>query len=204
LVEAEKLEKKYKSAMKLAEFLIENDTSWEATYPGIDLSKPRLHKYGNITPKVETLMSSLGQGEGETATPLFLATKSGCIEIVEEILKIYPQAVEHIDEKGRNILHVAIKYRQLNIFELLVIRAEVPMKRLVRKLDKEGNSILHTVGLKMTDYVPEKMQGPALELQQELLWFEVGFLLSSYYPFCYWEANDKDRVIYKFNYLIIL
>ena len=52
-------------------------------------------------------------------TPLFLATKSGCIEIVKEILKIFPQAVEHIDNEGRTILHVAIKYRQLE-FSILV------------------------------------------------------------------------------------
>jgi hypothetical protein len=176
-VAAEKQEERYKSAVKLAKFLIETDTSWEATYPGIDQNKPRLHKYGGHTPKPETPMSSLGQGEGETGTPLFLATKSGCVEIVEEILKKYPQAVEHIDEKGRNILHLAIKYRQLKIFELLA-KEGVPMKRLVRKIDREGNSILHTVGLKIRDYVPEKMEGPALELQEELIWFEVEFQLN--------------------------
>lgn len=161
--------------MELAKFLIKEDTSWDATYPGINQNKPRLHKYGSSIPKVETLMSSLSQGEKETGTPLFLATKSGCVEITTEILKRYPQAVEHIDEKGRNILHVAIKYRQFMIFETLV-KDGVPMKRLVRKIDNEGNSILHTVGLKIRDYVPEKMQGPALKLQEELIWFEVGFL----------------------------
>ena len=31
----------------------------------------------------------------------------------------------------------------------------------------------YTVGKKNKDYVPEKMQGPALELQEELVWFEV-------------------------------
>ncbi|KAF2308682.1 hypothetical protein GH714_012284 [Hevea brasiliensis] len=50
-------------------------------------------------------------------TPLILATESGCVEIVKEILRAYPQAVEHVDDDGRNILHVAIKYRQLKIFE---------------------------------------------------------------------------------------
>jgi hypothetical protein len=158
--------------VELAKFLIERDTSWAATYPGIDQSKARLHNYGSTTPKVELLMSSLGQGEGETGTPLFLATKSGCVEIAKEILNTYPQAAEHFDDKGRNILHVAIKFRQLEIFDLI---PKVTMKKLVRKIDKEGNSILHTVGLKMQDYVPEKMLGPALELQQELLLFEVGF-----------------------------
>ena len=171
------LAEKYKSAVKLAEFLIERDTSWETTHPGTDQGKPVLHKYGSghTTEKnvgEGTAMSSLGLEEGATKIPLFLATRSGCVEIVDKILKLYPQAVEHIDERGRNILHIAIKYRQLNIFEL-VRNMELPMRRLTRKIDEDGNSILHTVGKESKDYVPEKMQGPALELQDELRWLEV-------------------------------
>ncbi|KAK7850369.1 hypothetical protein CFP56_001003 [Quercus suber] len=49
---------------------------------------------------------------------------------------------------------------------------ELPMRRLTRKIDEDGNSVLHTVGKKSKDYVHEKMQGPALELQDELRWFE--------------------------------
>lgn len=172
---------RYESALKLAKFLIERDTSWEATYPGIDRSKPRLHKYGgnNIGSAEKAAgegplgISPVGQGEQETGnTPLFLATKSGCMEIVEQILELYPQAIEHIDEKGRNILHVAIKYRQLRAFEL-VTRKGAPKQRLVRKVDNQGNSILHTVGIKVKDYTPETLLGPALELQEELLWLKV-------------------------------
>lgn len=167
--------------MKLAIFLIERDTSWEATYPGVNQSKPRLHKYSTGSPSVEKgavevpLMSSLGQREREKGTPLFLATKSGCVQIVEEILKRYPQAVEHIDEKGRSILHVAIKFRQLEIFELVTKLGEVPMRRLVRRVDNQGNSILHTVGIRGDDYVPENLRGAAFELQRELHWFEVNY-----------------------------
>ncbi|KAG2688457.1 hypothetical protein I3760_09G096000 [Carya illinoinensis] len=157
----------------------ERDLSWEATYFGIDQGKPTLHKFGESPGpekgigQASLLMSSLGLGEQvpETDTPLFLATKSGCIDIAKEILKCYPQAIEHIDDKGRNILHIAIGHRQLEIFNL-VKKKEVPMKRLVRKFDSEGNSILHVVGLKKRKYVAEKISGPALELRDEMLWFE--------------------------------
>lgn len=50
-------------------------------------------------------------------TPLFLVTKSGYTEIVKGILEVYPQAVEHVVEDGRNILHLAIMYRRNQIFE---------------------------------------------------------------------------------------
>lgn len=116
--------------------------------------------------------NSVQQEKEGGITPLFIATKSGCVEIVREILETYPQAVEHIDKLGRTILHVAIKYRQLDIFKL-VLGMEVPMRWLVRRFDNKGNSILHMVGKKRADYVPEKLRGPALELQEELLWFEV-------------------------------
>ena len=108
-------------------------------------------------------------------TPLFLATMSGIIEIVEEILKVYPQAIEHVNKRGRNILHVAIKYRQIEIFEV-VVKKEMLARRLIRMTDNVGNSILHMVGKKKrTGYAVEKIQSPALQLQKELILFEVNF-----------------------------
>ena len=63
-------------------------------------------------------------------------------------------------------MHVAIKYRQLEV------------SILVRRLDNDENSILHMVGIKRHDYVPKKMRGPSLELQEGLLWFEVQILVT--------------------------
>ncbi|XP_031285132.1 protein ACCELERATED CELL DEATH 6-like [Pistacia vera] len=170
----EKEERQYESAMELAKFLIRKDTTWEDSYSIQDQSRPKIHKYG-LNPTLSAAEKGSGEagaGGGDGAeTPLFLATKSGCIEIVKEILNAYPQAMEHIDDEGRNILHVAIKYRQLEIFEL-VRQMEVPIRRLVRKTDNSGNTILHMAGIKRTDYVPEKMEGPAFVLQDELLWYE--------------------------------
>uniref|UniRef100_A0A3N7FTA8 PGG domain-containing protein n=1 Tax=Populus trichocarpa TaxID=3694 RepID=A0A3N7FTA8_POPTR len=179
LVWREKVQKQkqlHRSAVELAKFLVRKDTSWELTYSSIDQSKPKIHKYGEKggqeRQEVHLFNKILDKEESLGETPLILATKSGCVEIVEEILKLYPQAVEHIDDEGRNVLHVAIKYRQKKIFEL-VKGMDVPMKRLTRKIDGDGNSILHTVGRKRKDFLSdEKMEGPAFLLQEELLWFE--------------------------------
>ncbi|KAK9175855.1 hypothetical protein WN944_027865 [Citrus x changshan-huyou] len=166
-------ERQYESAMELARFLIRRDTSWEITDSFQDQSKPKIHRYGANPNASSVDQKGIGESSANdnAETPLFLATKSGCIEIVKEIFNVYPQAVEHIDDEGRNILHVAIKYRQLEIFEL-VVQMEVPMRRLVRKIDNGGNTLLHMTGIKRSDYVPEKMEGPALVLQEELLWYE--------------------------------
>ena len=107
-------------------------------------------------------------------TTLFLATMSGIPEIVEEILKKYPQAIEHYNDQGRNILHVAINYRQIEIFDM-VVKMEMPARRLLRATDAKGNSILHMVGKKGKRYVLRKSRSPAIQLQEELLLFEVHF-----------------------------
>ncbi|KAH7561046.1 hypothetical protein JRO89_XS10G0162400 [Xanthoceras sorbifolium] len=167
-----KEEENYKSVMELAEFLIQRDNSWELTCSMLDQSRPMIHKYG-VTSNV-SLIEKIGEEVSSTGTdniPLFLATKAGCVEMVKLILKIYPQAVEYIDGDGQNILHMAIKYRQLEIFNL-VKNMEAPMRRLVRKLDNNGNTILHMTGKKRKEYVPDKLDSPALVLQNELLWFE--------------------------------
>ena len=57
-----------------------------------------------------------------------------------------------------------------------MVNNEFIARNLVRKLDDEGNSILHMVGKKRADYVPEKIQSPALQLQKELILFEVYML----------------------------
>lgn len=107
-------------------------------------------------------------------TPLFLATMSGIREIVEHILDVHPQAIEHINNKGRNILHLAIKYRQIEIFDL-VVSNEMLARRLIAETDKWGNSLLHMAGKKSSACMAEKIQSPALQLQKELLLLEVRF-----------------------------
>ncbi|THG17091.1 hypothetical protein TEA_008169 [Camellia sinensis var. sinensis] len=167
----------YESALKLAKFLIARDISWEATESAIDQSKPKTHKYVRITRDTSWEGGRQKAHAGQTRTietaetPLFLAAKYGIIEIVKEILDTYPQAIEHIDDHGRNILHVAIKYRQIHVFDY-VVKMEIPMTRLIRKIDNNGNSILHMVGIKADDFIRDDMPSPALQLQEDLLLFE--------------------------------
>jgi hypothetical protein len=112
--------------------------------------------------------------DGEAETSLLLATSNGIVEIVKEILDVYPQAVEHVSRKGQNIMHVAIKNRQKEIFNM-VKKMEIPMTRLVRRIDKNGYTLLHHVAV-MHYYSGGTLPGPALQLQEELHWFDVSHL----------------------------
>ncbi|KAJ9702195.1 hypothetical protein PVL29_004100 [Vitis rotundifolia] len=124
-------------------------------------------------------------------TPLFLATMCGNIEIVEEILNVHPQALEHINKKGRNILHVAIKYSQKEIFEL-VMKKEILARRLITRTDKFGNTILHMAARKKKkSYLAENIQSPALQLRKELLLFERVRAISP--PYATKHLNKKKQ-----------
>ncbi|GMP67143.1 hypothetical protein CsSME_00027232 [Camellia sinensis var. sinensis] len=186
-----KEKERYISALRLAKFLITKDTSWRATERVEDRYHPMTHDYGGETSleeKEEEEEEKEKEKEKENEvqklpintetsmkrvaeTPLFLATKSGCVEIVKEILEQYPWAVEHIDSKGRTMLHVAIKYRQIEIFNI-VEKMEVPMRRLERKIDNKLNTILHMVGKKRRDHTAREVQSAALQLREDMLLFE--------------------------------
>ncbi|KAF7142155.1 hypothetical protein RHSIM_Rhsim06G0148000 [Rhododendron simsii] len=166
-----KQNKRYESALSLAKFLIKKDTSWIATKAVEDRDQTKYHKYGGVDPFSSSPGQKIENQQKQATTPLFLATKFGCVEIVKEILSEYPWAVEHIDHDGRTILHRAIKYREMRILEI-VERMGFPMRRLVRKVDRHNNTILHMVGEKTDDPVVPVVQSPAFQLQDNLLLFE--------------------------------
>lgn len=175
-----KQNQRYQSALKLAKFLIKKDTSWIATKAVEDWDQTKYHTYGGVNPSLSpSPEQKIEDKQKPVATPLFLATKFGCVEIVTEILSEYPWAVEHIDHDGRTILHRAIKYREMQILEI-VARMGVPMRRLVRKVDRYNNTILHMVGEKTDDPVVPVVQSPAFQLQDNLLLFEVSASLLIY------------------------
>ena len=105
-----------------------------------------------------------------------MATISNIQDIVEETLVCHPQALEHINKEGMNILHVAILYRHIEIFDI-VAKSELLARSLLSATDNKGNSLLHMVGLKRKSQASEKMQSPASQLQKELLLFKVHFYL---------------------------
>ncbi|KAL6321462.1 hypothetical protein AAG906_018398 [Vitis piasezkii] len=173
---------KHVSAWELAEKLIKHDTSWEVTeirllnrgkpYPEEieDSSSQQLEeKTRECCCKKNIKTPTAGVKRDET--PLFLATMWKIPDMVEKILKSYPQAAEHINEKGRNILHVAIQYRQMKIFKK-VMEDEMLTRRLLRATDTKGNSMLHMVAKKRKGLEEKTSQGPAFELQEQLLLFE--------------------------------
>ena len=100
-----------------------------------------------------------------------MAACNGIMEIVEVIIRLHPQSIEHVSEDEQNILYMAVKHRQLEIFRLL--KKLKMVRRLAGKIDKLGNTVLHYTAEFQGGHQP----GYALQLQEELHWFEVSTLL---------------------------
>ena len=96
----------------------------------------------------------------QVETPLLAATKKGKIEIVKEILKEHPQAVEHVSLKMQNILHVAASYRQREVFEL-VKQMQIPTSNLILGSDAQSYTV-YTMLVKM--------------VQSQSTWFSISCL----------------------------
>ncbi|XP_011014996.1 PREDICTED: ankyrin repeat-containing protein At3g12360-like isoform X2 [Populus euphratica] len=112
--------------------------------------------------------------------PLLIAARNGIEEIVWEIIKLYPHAVEKLNDKGQSIVDVAVIHRQKKIFKL-VKHQKIPLARLRRVIDNTGNTLLHHVA-DMEHYRGGTKPGPALKLQEELRWFEqVQKVIPSHY-----------------------
>ena len=167
---------------ELVRLLVEKDTSWDVNINSQSMTLGESNK----GPKIEECSSKLsqkkrGQNSQDSSTnkdkksdesALFLATMSNIREIIKEVLNFQPQALRHINKEGMNILHMAIIYRHIDIFDM-VIKNEVLSRRLLSATDDEGNSVLHMVSQKKKSQASEKMQSPALQLRDELLLFEV-------------------------------
>ncbi|XP_068318463.1 ankyrin repeat-containing protein NPR4-like [Pyrus communis] len=111
--------------------------------------------------------------EVNKSTPLFIATVKGNVPIVQEILEKHPQAVEHINHKEHNILHLAIKNRQKEILKLIVSKPTL-MSMLNERIDYQGNTLLHQAADRSyySISLTQQLIGPAMQLQEELHWFE--------------------------------
>ncbi|KAL8088168.1 uncharacterized protein LOC141696718 [Apium graveolens] len=214
---------RYEVALQLGVELVENDKEWRqliSSYKLITTSVSNTYEADYIAAAAPATLDS---GDANTAaaqtnqsadteiekppTTLTLATKYGCLEIARTIIQYYPQTVEQVDPKYGSLLHLAIKYRRIKIFDD-VVNMPMQMRKLVRCRDGEGNSILHMVALNPTkvkdkngndatstknpkagprfpwdsEEITNETRSPAFELQDDLLLFErVEKILKTYH-----------------------
>jgi hypothetical protein len=154
-------------ALQLTKSLAKLDTTWADSFIAEDRTIS-LEKAG--TEEVYT-----GRGRDPTiiyTTPLLTGVSEGMVDIFHEIIDAHPQAIEHVTKDEENILHVVIRYRQLEIFRCVKEMELITKYRLASRIDARGYTILHHVA-DIGNYNGGNIAGPAFQLQDELKWFEV-------------------------------
>ncbi|GJZ91979.1 ankyrin repeat-containing protein, partial [Tanacetum coccineum] len=111
---------------------------------------------------------------------LFVAAEMGNTTFVVELLRAYPDLIRNVNDDNRTIFHIAIMHRHQDIHNLLYEIGSV--KDLITAIkDKDGNNMLHLVGMTSVKMRPETSEA-ALLMQRELLWFrEVEKIVPPYY-----------------------
>ncbi|KAJ9146059.1 hypothetical protein P3X46_028374 [Hevea brasiliensis] len=115
-------------------------------------------------------------------TLLFTATEMGIVEIVRATIEEYPQVIDQLNGKLQNILHVAVLHRRKEIFDKLRgYMGEIQWKRMTEAFAGYFYTLLHQVA-STEFYTGGTRPGPALQLQEELMWFErVKRIVPSHY-----------------------
>lgn len=106
---------------------------------------------------------------------LFVAAEMGNVDFLITLILSYPDVIWKVDEKNRSIFHIAIKCRHEEIFKL--IHEIGAIKDLIASYkDTERNNMLHLAAKIAPPDRLNCVSGAALQMQRELLWFEVIFL----------------------------
>ncbi|TQD77306.1 hypothetical protein C1H46_037172 [Malus baccata] len=142
-----------------------------STYP---MHEQGAEKPNNGKEKIPEESSADQKAENKTPrqeTPILIAAKNGVTEMVEKILERFPVAIHDTNTEKKNIVLLAVEYRQPHVYRLLLKR-DILKESVFGRVDNEGNSALH-LAAKLGDHKPWLIPGAALQMQWEIKWYEV-------------------------------
>ncbi|ERN01526.1 uncharacterized protein LOC18429610 isoform X1 [Amborella trichopoda] len=135
-------------------------------------------------PKASTTQTSMG------SKLLQEATKNGILEVVKVVLHEAPDSFAFRNEGGKNVIHLAVEYRQPLVFKYIA-DSGLPWASARRERDAEDNTLLHLAAkLPEQTYEHSVVQGAALHMQWELQWYE---LVRKYVPVHFSMMANKDN-----------
>ena len=80
-----------------------------------------------------------------TLKAIYDVVKSRNVMILEFILEYSPNLLMKMNSKGQNLLHIAILYRQVSIYQLILSKGAYK-NAILLEVDNEGNNVLHFAG----------------------------------------------------------
>ncbi|XP_060173883.1 uncharacterized protein LOC132604405 isoform X2 [Lycium barbarum] len=121
-------------------------------------------------------------------TPLLVASRMGIVEMVKEILKNFPIAIQDTDSEEKNLLLLAIKHRQTEVYNWLI--GEKYPEHVFYQVDKKGNNAVHQAATfqKLDVW---RIPGSALQVEGEGKWYK--YVLHTLPPHSYVRYNKKGQ-----------
>ncbi|KOM53643.1 hypothetical protein LR48_Vigan09g230200 [Vigna angularis] len=158
-------------AKELVFLLAEKDYSWRNTTVAWDRTVSTGRSQHEEKPKEKKSEQEEEKKQEDarkptTYTPLLMAACNGITEIVELIIHFHPHSIEHVSEDEQNILYMAVKHRQKEIYRIL--KKLKMVRSLAGKIDKDNNTVLHYTA----QFQGGSQPGYAMQLQEELHWFD--------------------------------
>ncbi|KAI8549818.1 hypothetical protein RHMOL_Rhmol06G0055000 [Rhododendron molle] len=118
-------------------------------------------------------------------SPIVEATEKGIIELVNEILGKFPEAAFSFyknnrvlasasspNDKGKNILHIAVEQKDWNIYDLLKKKIELRDGMLVGDVDNDENTILHLAAKLGTPSSRSVQRGHLYQMMWDVCWLK--------------------------------
>ncbi|KAG5543376.1 hypothetical protein RHGRI_016191 [Rhododendron griersonianum] len=123
--------------------------------------------------------------DDQMGSPIVEATEKGIIELVNEILRKFPEAAFSFDknsrvpasasspnDKGKNILHIAVEQKDWNIYDLLRRKIELRDGMLVEDVDNHRNTILHLAAKLGAPSFRSIQRGHLYQMMWDVCWFK--------------------------------
>jgi len=131
--------------------------------------------------------------EASAYDAMLKAAKHGNIEFIVAMRKANPDLLWSIDKNKRGIFSHAILNRRKEVFQLIHDASVNGRKEIVRcRVDAFDNTLLHLAGNLGPSFDLHRRSGPALQMQREILWFQVSNTCLIVYIFSlHWTCTQK-------------
>lgn len=106
-------------------------------------------------------------------------------QVIRLFLRIPQTIIYSYDSKQRNLLHLLLHYRRLNIFD--EYKNISVIKYLMLGLDEEGNNVLHEAAHLPPQFQLNSGLNAVIQMKTEHAWFKVNSFISLFLfdHFCY-------------------
>ncbi|XP_028076364.1 uncharacterized protein LOC114278500 isoform X3 [Camellia sinensis] len=153
LREIDDAKQKHEFALALAKKLVNEENDWSHYSEGKCLDST----------------SKNSDKKTKLKNPIVHAMENGIIELVKEILEIFPDAAYSFDKNGKNILHIAVEQKDRVLYDYL--KKNVDHKNgMLSDVDNDGNTVLHLATNVGTS--PKVVLGDLNQMTWDVCWFK--------------------------------